>query len=208
MCLSLVLQAQKSIYTMPFENNIRLPAMKSAVNMEEITATYQTMGNIYTTEIIGFGEESMEQTSTTHISDVKVVDAIRFLEYYMEDQLLDPSSGSQGQLEMSVIYFNEDTRWNIGSVVGVLTFGIATLMGVPYATAVADVELKAVFYSPGQESCASQRGTGRGKCLQTLYSSSGFRKAHQRALKKAIQDLNDHILLDPLFTGIAQEATL
>jgi hypothetical protein len=181
--------------------------MESEVNIEEIAATYQTLGNIYTTEIIGFGEEPMERTSTTHLSDVKVVDAIRFLEYYMEDQLLDPSSRSPGHLEMSVVYFNEDTRWNIGSVVGVLTLGIATLLGVPYATAVTDVEVEAQFYNVGRELYAAHRGTGRGKCLQYLYSSSGFRKAHQRALKKAIREVNQKIIGDPSITGRVQEGT-
>ena len=201
------LEAQKSVYTMPFENTIRLPAMESAVNIEEIAATYQTMGNLYTTEITGIGEETMEQVSTTQISDVKVLDAIRFLEFYMEDQLLDPDTPSQGFVEMSVVYFDEDSRWNLGSALGILTFGVAILLGVPHSTAVVDVEVEASFYDDALLPVTSLRGVGRGKRLVTLYSQSGHRKAHQKALKKALKDLNEKILLDPSLTGTPQLAT-
>lgn len=194
-------KAQQSVYALPFENPIRLPAMKSAVNLEEIAATYQTLGNMYTTEITGIGEGALEQTSTTHISDVKAVDAVRFLEFYMENQLLERGTPLPGLVEMSVVYFDQDTRWNLGSALGVLTFGIATLLGVPHSTAVVDIEVEASFYDGTRALMASHRGVGRGKRLVTLYSSSGNRKAHQKALKKALKDLNEEILLDPSLTG-------
>ena len=200
------LKAQKSVYTMPFENTLRLPAMETAVNIEEIAATYQTMGSLYTTEITGIGEEPMEQVSTTRISDVKVVDAIRFLEFYMEDQLLDPALPPQGLVEMSVIYFDQDSRWNAGSALGILTFGVSILLGIPHSTAVVDVEVQASFYDEALIPVTTCRGVGRGKRLLTLYSQSGERKAHQKALKKALLDLNEKILQDPSFTGIAQQA--
>lgn len=196
-----VLSAQKSAYTLPFENDIRLPAMETAINLEEIAATYQTVGNIYTTQITGIGEESMEQTSVTHISDVKALDAIRLLEFYLEDELLDRGSPSGGLVEMSVIYFDEDTRWNLGSALGILTFGVAMLFGVPHSTAVVDVEVDASFYDNTQILTATHRGVGRSKRLLTIYSRSGTRKAHQKALKRALEDLNEHIMLDPFFTG-------
>ena len=66
------LYGQKSVYTLPFENEYRLPAMQTRINSEDIANTYQTMGNIYTTEITGLGEEKMEQTSMTFISDAKI----------------------------------------------------------------------------------------------------------------------------------------
>lgn len=200
-------RAQKSVYSMPFVNATRLPPMESAVNLEEIAASYQTLGNIYTTEITGLGEESMEQTSTTHISDVKAVDAVRFLEFYMKDQLLNPAGSPHGQVEMSVIYFNEDTRWNLGSALGVLTFGVAMLLGVPHSTAVVDVELEASFYDGTQALITSHIGVGRGRQLLTMYSHGGNRKAHQKALKKALQDLNEEILLDPSLTWTPHAGT-
>ena len=201
------LKAQQSVYTLPFENAIRLPAMKSVVNLDEIAATYQTLGNIYTTEITGVGDGALEQTSITHISDVKAVDAVRFLEFYMENQLLDRGTPSSGLLEMSVVYFEQDTRWNPGSALGVLTFGIAMLLGVPHSTAVVDVEVEASFYDGTRTLMASHRGVGKGKRLVTIYSSSGNRKAHQKALKKALQNLNSEILLDPSLTGYPHEGT-
>jgi hypothetical protein len=201
------IQAQKSVYAMPFENAVRLHAMEQVINVDEIAATYQTVGNIYMSQITGIGEETMEQTSTTHISDVKAVDAVRILEYYIEDQLLDHNTPTDGLVEMSVVYFDEDTRWNIGSGLGILTFGVALLMGVPYSTAVVDVEVEASFYDSADILLETHRGVGRGKRLLTMYSHSGNRKAHQKALKKAIQDLNEKILQDPSLTLLPPPVT-
>ena len=41
------------------------------------------------------------------ISDAKVVDAVRFLEFYMEEQLVTPGDESSGTVEMSIIYYHE-----------------------------------------------------------------------------------------------------
>ena len=191
---------QKSIYTFPFENEYRLPAMKTAINMDEISSTYQTMGNIYTTEITGFGDK-YEQRSMSFISDAKVVDAVRFLEFYMEEQLISSGQDPVGELEMSIIYYHEHSRFSLGSVVGILTIGLGTLCGVPFATAIVDVEIEASLYNMADIPFASYRGVGRGKKPQSIYSFS-TRRAHQRAVKKAITDLNGKIMTDQSLMSI------
>jgi len=188
--------AQKSVYTFPFENDYRLPSMQALIKTDEISTTYQTVGNIYSTEIIGMGDETVEQTSTSFISDVQVLDAVRFLEFYLEDQLLAPGDGSGGLVELSIIYHHEHYRMNAGSVFGILTFGFATLLGVPYATTVIDLETEALFYDREDYLRATHRGVGRAKKLQSLYSMS-TRKAHQRALKNSLENLNANIMSDP-----------
>jgi len=190
-----VLSGQKSVYTFPFENSYRLPSMHTKINGDEISATYQTYGNIYTTEITGFGEEKMEQRSMSYISDAKVVDAVRFLEFYMEEQLVTPGDESFGTVEMSIIYFHEKNRMNAGSVIGILTFGFASLLGVPYATLVTDVEVEASIFDEEDQMVTAHRGVGRGKKLQSLYSTS-TRRAHQRAIRSALDDLNTNIMED------------
>ena len=80
-CSTTLLVAQKSIYTFPFENSYRLPPMSVNFNTSEIANTYQTTVNLYTTEITGLGEETVEQISSTMISDVNAMDAVRFLEF-------------------------------------------------------------------------------------------------------------------------------
>ena len=195
--VSPALNAQSSVYDMPFHNPVRIAAMEPVIDMDDIAATYQTLGNTYTMEISVPGEEVMEQTGTTHISDVKAVDAVRFLEYYLEDHLLAPSSAPSGRVEMSVVYFNEDTRMNAGTLLGVLTLGIATLIGIPHSTAVSEVEVEAIFSDENRMVFATHRGHGKGRHLQIIYSSAGFRKAHQKALKQALTDLHGKILLDP-----------
>ncbi len=195
MMTSLGVSAQKSVYTFPFTNQYRLPSMQAHINMAEISASYQTVGNIYSTEIIGMGDETVEQTSTSFISDVQVLDAVRFLEFYLEDQLIAPGDGSSGLVELSIIYHHEHGRINIGSAIGILTFGFATLLGVPYATTIIDLETEALFYDPEDYLRASHRGIGRGKKLQSLYSMS-TRKAHQRALKNSLEDLNTKVMND------------
>ena len=50
-CSTTLLFAQKSVYTFPFENDYKLPPLETYINADEISATYQTMGNLYTTEI-------------------------------------------------------------------------------------------------------------------------------------------------------------
>lgn len=193
---SLCTSAQKSVYTFPFENTYRLPSMQALIKTNEISTTYQTMGNIYSTEIVGMGDETVEQTSTSFISDVQVLDAVRFLEFYLEDQLIAPGDGSSGLVELSIIYHHEHNRINLGSVIGILTFGFATLLGVPYATTIIDLETEALFYDPEDYLRATHRGVGRGKKLQSLYSMS-TRRAHQRAIKNSLENLNTSIMKDP-----------
>lgn len=194
------MQAQKSIYTFPFENSYRLPVMHKTIKMDEISSTYQTMGNIYTTEITGFGDK-YEQTSMSFISDAKVVDAVRFLEFYMEEQLITTGEDPSGEVEMSIIYYHEHYRFSFGSVIGILTMGIGTLCGVPFSTAIVDVEIEASFFDDSEIPFAKHRGVGRGKKPQSIYSTS-TRKAHQRAIKKAIVDLNKDIMADPVLLEI------
>jgi hypothetical protein len=188
--------AQKSVYSFPFENSYRLPSMQALIKTDEISTTYQTVGNIYSTEIVGMGDETVEQTSTSFISDVQVLDAVRFLEFYLEDQLIAPGDGSSGLIELSIIYHHEHNRINFGSVIGILTFGFGTLLGIPYATTIIDLETEALFYDPEDYLRATHRGVGRGKKLQSLYSMS-TRKAHQRALRNSIETLNTSIMKDP-----------
>lgn len=187
--------SQKSVYTLPFENSYHLPSMQTRINANEISSTYQTLGNIYTTEITGIGENKMEQTSMSFISNVKVVDAVRFLEFYMDEQLVAQGEKTSGMVEMSIIYFHEHSRFNGGSVVAILTFGLGALFGIPFATTVVDVETEASFYTEQNYLITAHRGVGKGKKLLTLYSSS-TRKAHQRALKNALEDLNSRIMGD------------
>ena len=193
---TIALLAQKSVYTFPFENKYKLPPMETFINAEEIASTYQTMGNLYTTEITGLGDETMEQTSSTYISDVKATDAFRFLKFYMEEQLMAPGEETHGSVEMSIIYFHEKNRVNLGTALNVLTFGLGTLLGIPFATSITDVEVEASFFNETNQFITTHRGVGRGKKLIGLYSLD-TRLPHQRALKKALDDLNTNIMADP-----------
>ena len=195
--------AQKSVYTFPFENSYKLPPMETYINTEEISATYQTFGNIYTTEIVGLSDEPLEQTSSTYISDVKASDAFRFLRFYMEEQLVSPGDQYQGSVEMSVIYFHERYRVNLGTALNILTLGMGTLFGIPFATSVTDVELEANFYNQNNQFVTTHRGLGRGKKWVGLYSLD-TRLPHQRALKEALEEVNNKIMTDPLLVPAPQ----
>ncbi len=197
------LSGQRSIYDLPFENSHRLPPMEAAVSIEEISASYQTVGNIYTTEIISFDDQTMEQTSSSYISNPLVVDAVRLMEFYMKEQLVTPGEPTAGSSEMSVIYYDESNRMNPGSAFAVLTFGLAALLGVPTHTSIADVEIEIRLFDQEEQLFSSQRGVGRGKKLVTLYSSGNAgRKAHQEAMKKALEEVNRKILSDPQVTSL------
>ena len=197
------LSAQKSVYTFPFENSYKLPSMQKMINSDELANTYQTRGNIYTTEITGMGDDLVEQTSMSFVSDVRVMDAVRFLEFYMEEQLVAPGDESAGIVELSIIYFHEHNRFNIRSVIGILTFGLGTLMGIPYSTVVIDVETEAMLYDQDDYLMAGYRGVGRGKKLQSIYSMSS-RKAHQRAIKHSLEALNTNIMEDQNVQQVVQ----
>lgn len=197
LCTSTLLLAQKSVYSFPFENSRRLPPMKAYINMEEIAATYQTLGNLYTTEIIGLGDETMEQTSTTMVSDVKAMDAVRFLEFYLEEQLLLPGEESNASLELSIIYYNNGGRANVGTGLTFLTLGIGAFLGFPLYTDITDVEVEATFFDQQNQILAIHRGVGRAKQLITLYNLNNTqRRLHQKALKRALSDLNTRIMTD------------
>lgn len=199
-----LLFAQKSVYSFPFENNYKLPPMETFINADEISATYQTIGNLYTTEIIGLGDGTMEQTSSTYISDVKAMDAIRFLEFYMKDQLMAPGDEPSGAAEMSIIYFNSKSRANLGTPLVILTLGIGALFGIPYSTSITDVEVEAKFLDNSNQHIATHRGTGRARVIETIYNLNfDKRSQHQKALKRAISNLNEQIMSDPkLVEGI------
>ncbi len=192
---STLLHSQKSVYTFPFENEYRLPPMKSQINIKEISSTYQTYGNIYTTEIIGFAKDTMEQTSYSFISDTKVLDAVRFLEFYMEEQLLYPGEDKTGTVEMSIIYFEEHSRFSVGSVFAILTIGISVLCGAPVATNVTDLEVEASFSDLGNQTIAVHRGVGRGKKAVSIYTITN-RKSHQKAVLNALENLNTEVMSD------------
>ena len=208
-CTTTLLLAQESVYTFPFENNYRLQPMETYVNLDEISASYQTMGNLYTSEIVGLDDESVEQTSSMYISDVKVTDAYRFLKFYMEEQLVAPGEDTRGSVEMSIIYYHEKNRVNIGTALNILTLGLGTLLGIPFATSITDVEVEATFFNDANSVIVIHRGIGRGKKLIGLYSLS-TRLPHQRAVKNALEDLNTRIMTDPklglvLTSAIVQE---
>lgn len=197
-CTTTLVFAQKSIYSFPFDNNYKLPPLETFINADEISASYQTIGNLYTTEIIGLGDEAMEQTSSTYISDVKAMDAIRFLQFYMEDQLMTAGSETHGSVEMSVIYFNSKSRANLGTALTVLTLGIGAFFGIPFATGITDVEVEANFFDESNQLLVSHRGLGQAKVLETLYNLNNDKRAqHQKALKRALSDLNTKIMADP-----------
>lgn len=195
-CTSVALFAQKSVYTFPFENSYKLPSMETYINVEEISSTYQTFGNIYTTEISGMGDEPVEQTSSTYISDVKANDAIRFLKFYMEEQLVGQGDESHGSVEMSVIYYHERNRANVGTALNILTLGIGTFLGIPFATSLIDVEVEASFFNENNEVITVHRGVGHTKKWVGLYNGD-IRVPHQRALKEALEELNARIMADP-----------
>jgi len=50
-----------------------------------------------------------------------------------------------GILEMSLIYFNQDGRFNLGTIPSVLAFDIGILPGILHATTVTDVEVQAAL---------------------------------------------------------------
>ena len=208
-CTTTLVIAQKSIYTFPFENSYRLPPMSVYINMEEIANTYQTLGNLYTTEITGLGDETMEQTSTTMISNVKAMDAMRFLEFYLQEQLLAQGEESNGAIEMSIIYYNSRSRFNLGSALNVLTLGIGALFGIPFSTGITDVEVEATFFDNSNQFLTVQRGVGRSKVFETLYNLNYSKRVqHQKALKKALHDLNGKIMADSKLVNKEIEASL
>lgn len=203
----LTIRAQKSVYAFPFDNFYRLNSMQAFINTEEISATYQTLGNIYSTEITGMGDDTMEQISTTFISDVNALDAVRLLEFYLEDQLIAPGDGSAGLVELSIIYHHEHSRFNAGSLIGILTFGFGTLLGIPYATTIIDIETEASFFDAGDYPITTHRGVGKAKKMTGLYNMS-TRKAHQRALKHSLQDLNTKVMNDTLLIKVTPESKI
>lgn len=202
-CTSVALLAQKSVYTFPFENSYKLAPMESYINTEVISGSYQTYGNLYTTEIVGLTDETVEQTSSTYISDVKASDAFRFLKFYMEEQLVSPGDNYQGSIEMSVIYYHEKYRVNLGTALNILTLGMGTLFGIPFATSITDVEVEANFFDQNKEFITTHRGVGRGKKWVGLYSLD-TRLPHQRALKNALEEVNSKIMADPQLLPTSQ----
>ena len=139
----------------------------------------------------------MEQTSTTMVSDVKAMDAVRFLEFYLLEQLVAPGNETSGALELSIIYYNTGGRANVGTALTFLTLGIGAFLGFPLYTDITDVEVEATFFDQQNQIVTIHRGVGRAKKLITLYNlNQTQRRLHQKALKKALSDLNARIMAD------------
>ena len=97
---------------------------------------------------------------------------------------------------MSVIYYNVKHRVNLGTAINVLTLGIGGLLGIPFSTAITDIEVEATFFDSNQL-LTVHRGVGRGKMLESLYNiSSSSRIPHQKAMRRALSDLNEEIMMD------------
>ena len=190
------LLSQESVFSFPFENEYRLPPMKTRLNKKEISTTYQSYGSFYTTEYTWFRKDTMEQTSYSYYSSSKVMDAAHFLEFYMEEQLLEPGEDKTGLVEMSIIYFNEYDRINAGIAPAILTLGISALAGLTVSTKVTEVEIIASFFDNANQLLAEHRGVGKGKKTVSLYRTSS-REPNQKAIVKAIEDLNTKVFADP-----------
>lgn len=90
-------------------------------------------------------------------------------EFYLQEQLVLPGDETSGAVEMSIIYYNTRSRANLGTVIDILTLGIGAF-----------------------------RGIGKTKVLESLYNMNySKRNQHQKALKKALADLNEKIMADP-----------
>jgi hypothetical protein len=126
------------------------------------------------------------------------MDAVRFLEFYLEEQLVLTGEEVSGTVEMSIIYYNTRSRANLGTAIDILTLGIGALLGIPYATGITNVEVEATFFDDNNQIFRTHRGIGRAKVLESLYNMNySKRNQHQKALKKALADLNERIMADP-----------
>ena len=106
---------------------------------------------------------------------------------------------------MSVIYYNSRSRANLGTLFTVLTLGLGALLGIPHSTGITDVEVQAIFYDDKNQILTTQRGLGRSKVLETLYNMNYSRRTqHQKAMRKALDDLNGKIFSDPALELLKQ----
>ncbi|MFZ5940130.1 MAG: hypothetical protein ACOYXB_06115 [Bacteroidota bacterium] len=187
---------QQSFYAFPFENQHRLPSLEIYINMDQMAQTYQANGAVFSTEYSGPDEETAGQVSVSYRNNEQMVDAARFLENYAFEELMEYSGEKHGTVELKVTYFEDNSRMSAGSVLFFVTFGISSFVGCPIYRNVADLEVEAVFYDPEGNYLARYRGTGHAGTGQSLYRRTA-RKAHQKALIKAIEDLNNSIMGDP-----------
>ncbi|PID92508.1 MAG: hypothetical protein CSA96_02975 [Bacteroidetes bacterium] len=189
------LRAQKSIYDFGFENQFKLPPMKFYILKDVVSESYQTQSESLHTEITAEGEPPITQSSSAYISNPLAIDAVRMLEHYAMDHLLEKGK-AEGSAELSVIYFNRYDHQNLGTVVGYLTFGISAILGVPISTVVIDVELQAEFFDKDGHSTATYRATAQAKKRETLFNSPSDRLIHQKAIREALVHLNQEIMAD------------
>ena len=99
---------------------------------------------------------------------------------------------------MNIIYFHQKSRMCAGSILGVVTFGLGTLMGLPYARIISDVEIEATFYNTGDQLLGVYRGVGRGNTAESVFRTGTARITHQKAMRNALEDLNAKIMGDSI----------
>jgi len=187
--------AQKSVYSFPFENQSKLPAMEVFINRDALADTYQTYGAVLTSQYTGPDEETSEEVSTAYVNNEKIVDAMRFLEHYAFDQLLTYNTEKKGTVELKVTYYNLDTRLCAGSILSFATLGFAMFFGSATNRNFINLEVEAVFYDKNGNYLTRYTGIGHGSASESLYRHR-TRKAHQKALVAALSDLNRNIMGD------------
>lgn len=191
------ISAQKSVYSFPFSNTEKLPALDVYINMDEMVASYQINAEIQNVQFSDPDDAGSEVISTTYVNDERLIDASRYLKYYMFDQLLEYSDEKYGSVEITVSYYNKKDRISLGTIVTVATLGFSMFFGIPAADLIIDLEVEASFFDRNGQYISRYTGLGHAWQPESLYYQS-IRKTHRKALLKALTDLNSQIMADTI----------
>ena len=203
LCLSpAFLFAQKSVFKLDIEDQEKLPPLLLEINHEGMASAYNS-SLIHSSTSYYNNEFSEELVTTTRYGDRKLEDVNNLMENYYKNFLCKESDSLRGRIELNVLFYDYQYVITAGLYVNVLSFGVGYLLGIPVDKATTIVEISAAVYNIEQELIAEYTGYGKDVKRNGLY----YRKKNQRfqnldAMKKAIYEINDQILLDhPMITS-------
>ena len=188
-------QAQNSVFDTGIENNKKLPALEIIINEDDIAKAFLSKQIFASTETSN--EYIYENQSAIFYEDPKINDTKNLFEKYLKRDLLTNTGDYNGSIEMKILYHEYKFDVSPGFFINVATFGITGLFGLPTERYQSNIELETNIYNLNNELIASYYISGKDNYFKNLYRKRiTDRESNLRALKKAINNLNENIVVD------------
>ncbi|MFA9391631.1 MAG: hypothetical protein ACERKD_17610 [Prolixibacteraceae bacterium] len=213
--LALLIGASISCRTLDFaeltpesRNSNLLPAMATEVNVDVLEGYFYGK-TTSTTEFISQNESESNSTIIQTIADDRPFsttsnDFITIFERDVKQNISNPIGKRQGTMVCKIVALNSDMGGMGLAMISACTFGTLNLLGFPFSSNAASVDVEIEVYNKTDELIGSYQAVGRSRVFSALYYGydplSASRLSKIRAFKEALDKIKlqinaDHDLL-------------